>query len=164
MEQPTIKMLNKHYPKDGDIKKLIAYISGNSEKKDNQSVTYVGVAGISRKHEKAARQILKTQQAFGKEKGRRIYHMVVSFPKKIKDPQTAEQAAKAIAEEILKKYQVFYGVHNDTQHLHIHFAINAVSYADGRKWHMSKPELQKFKEYLLQLISSSIINDESSCN
>lgn len=153
MGQPMIKILNKHYPKEGDIKKLIAYISGNSEKKDNQSVTYVGAAGISRKHEKAAKQIMKTQQVLGKDKGRRIYHMVVSFPEKVKDPQTVEQAAKVIAEEIFKKYQVFYGVHNNTQHLHIHFAINAVSYMDGKKWHMSKPELHNFKEDLLQRIN-----------
>ena len=152
MEQPVITIFNKHYSKDSDIQNLLAYIAGNGREKNKQKVAYTGAAGIKRKHEKAAMQIIKTQEAFGKNKKRRIYHMVVSFPEDEKNIQFVKQAARAVASEIFRRYQVFYGVHTSTENLHIHFAINAVSYIDGKKWHMSKSELREFKYCLVQLI------------
>lgn len=153
MEQPVITIFNKHYPKDSDILNLLAYIAGNGREKNKQKVAYVGAAGIKRKYEKAAMQIIKTQEAFGKNKKRRIYHMVVSFPEDENNIQLVKQAAKAVATEIFRRYQVFYGVHTSTENLHIHFAINAVSYIDGKKWHMNKSDFKDFKAFLIKTIN-----------
>ena len=43
------------------------------------------------------------------------------------------------------QYQVYYGIHEDEAHLHIHYAINAVSYVDGKKWHKSRKEIEKLE-------------------
>lgn len=151
MGQLAIKIINEHYPKDSDIRNLMAYIAGNGKWNYKEQVTYIGALGIKKNYEKAASQMIKTQKAFGKNKQRRVYHMIVSFSKEIKDIEIVKRTSKIIAAELFKRYQVFYGIHASTENLHIHFAINAVSYRDGKKWHMNKSEFKRFKEYLIQL-------------
>ncbi|MCM1427579.1 MAG: relaxase/mobilization nuclease domain-containing protein, partial [Eubacterium sp.] len=67
------------------------------------------------------------------EEGRRqVRHLIVSF----EDPYISLDVVGKIAWEIGgiygKSYQVFYGVHTDTTHTHIHYAINTVSFVDGK--------------------------------
>ncbi len=77
--------------------------------------------------------------------------MVISYKNK-KDLDTVIRTADVVAKEIFKERQVFFAVHTSTKHPHIHFAFNAVSYIDGRKWHKSKKELEDFRTDLLSLI------------
>ena len=61
------------------------------------------------------------------------------------DANCAKLAAMGIAGMFSGQYQVYYGVHEDTECLHIHFAINAVSHMDGKKWHKSRKELKEIE-------------------
>lgn len=142
-----------HYPEDKDIRQLTSYIDGKGCNRDRENVIFTGSGGVKPECREAAGQLIKVQRAFGKDNGRRAYHMVVSFEENFRNPDVVIQASKAIGEEIFQKYQVFYGVHSSTDNLHAHFAINAVSYMDGKKWHMSRPELQAFKEKLLRAVN-----------
>lgn len=154
MGKLIIKMNYKsYYPENKDIKNLIAYIAGKGKNRYSEKVAYIGAYGVKKNFKKAAEQFIKMQNALGKAKKRRVYHMCISFEKDIDNPDIVVQAAKAIGEEIFKKYQVFFGVHTSTDNLHIHFAINAVSYVDGRKWHTSKPKFQEIKENILELVN-----------
>lgn len=81
----------------------------------------------------------------GKKASRRIYHYIVSFPPSMDDANCVKLAAKEIAEIFSGQYQVYYGVHEDEEHLHIHFAINAISYVDGKKWHKNKREIKEME-------------------
>ena len=40
---------------------------------------------------------------------------------------------------------MYYGIHEDTKDLHVHYAINAVSYVDGKKWHKNRREIQEME-------------------
>lgn len=149
-----IVKMGKRYPKeDGDIKRLTKYIAGSGANKEQEHVIYTGAHGINKEHNAAAEQFIKTQRAFGKTDGRRAYHLFVSFEESINEPDVVVQAAKAVGAEIFQRYQVFYGIHTSTDNLHIHFAINAVSYVDGKKWHTSRPEFQEFKESVLERVN-----------
>lgn len=53
--------------------------------------------------------------------------------------------AKKVAALLWEEHQVYYAIHNSTDNKHIHFAINAVSYKTGKKWHKSKIELAELK-------------------
>lgn len=154
MGKLVIKMNENHYQQDKDIKNLIAYIDGNGKNKDTQDVIYTSANGVKRESNEASGQFIKMQRALEKTNGRRAYHMVVSFEDNISNPDIVIQASKAIGKEIFRKYQVFFGIHASTDNLHTHFAINAVSYVDGKKWHASKPELKEFKENLLGLVNN----------
>ena len=97
-------------------------------------------------YKKATKAISKVQRKYGKANKRRLYQLVVSFPKEIDDANYVKLVAENIANLLFDKHQIYYGVHEDTDNLHIHFAINAVSYVDGRKWHQNKKEFEEMKK------------------
>lgn len=151
MEDITIKYRRAPYERDKDILRLLRYIAGECDSKKERT-RYCCGAGVSSKPDEAARQMIKLQKLYrkeakrnGKKACRRIYHYVVSFPETMVDANCVKMAAMEIADIFSGQYQVYYGVHEDKQDLHIHYAINAVSYVDGKKWHKSKREIQEME-------------------
>lgn len=154
MGTPLIKMGNEHYKRDKDIYNLIAYIAGTGKNTEKEKAVSVHGRGISNHYKKAPEQMIKVQKLYGKDQKRRCYHMIVSFDAEEDDCISVILAADAIASMIFEKmhHQVFYGIHTSTDHLHIHFAFNAVNYRSGKKWHQNKLEFEKFKKNILEII------------
>lgn len=151
MEPVIIKFVKESYARDKDIRNLLCYIAGECDGKKERT-RYCGGEGVSTEPGEAARQMIHVQKSYkkaaqrcGKKTCRRMYHYVVSFPLSMDDTNCVKLAAAEIADIFSEKYQVYYGVHEDEAHLHIHYAINAVSYVDGRKWHKSKKELRELE-------------------
>lgn len=151
MEDITIKYIKEPYRGNRDILRLFRYIAGECDSKEEHT-RYCCGAGVSTKPDKAAMQMIKLQmlykkatQRYGGKACRRIYHYMVSFPLSMDDANCAYLAATEIAGIFSGQYQVYYGVHEDTRNLHIHFAINAVSYVDGKKGHKSKKEMEELE-------------------
>ena len=151
MEHLIVKPAREPYEKDKDIQNLLCYIARECDSKNEHTRYYYG-EGVSLEPKKAARQMILVQKAFkkatrksGQRANRRIYHYMVSFPPSMDDANCAKLAAMEIVGMFSGQYQVYYGVHEDTKCLHIHFAINAVSYVDGKKWHKSKKELKEME-------------------
>ncbi len=140
----VIKFIPKYYPLEYDIMNLLQYIAGKG-KKDTEKITYIGARGLSLKYKDAAEQIMTMQETLGKNKNRRIYHMIISFPENIQNDILITGFAKKVAAMIWEEHQVFYAIHNSTGNKHIHLAINAVSYKTCNKWHKSKIELKELK-------------------
>lgn len=46
------------------------------------------------------------------------------------------------------KYQIVAAVHEDREHLHIHFGMNTTSYCDGSKYHGTKKDYYDFIRYM----------------
>lgn len=158
METLIIDMNNKnHCKRDIDIKNLFCYIAGQGKKATKTKAIYLNAKGLYKKYDHAAKQVIGMQKALEKNKGRRCYQMVVSFPKSMTDKNMVIIIAEAIAEKIFEEHQVYYGVHGDTDNLHIHYAINAVSYNDGLKWHQSKSEFNKFKRQILGITNENLV-------
>ena len=151
MGSVIIKHVKNPYERDEDIRKLLCYIAGECDSK-KERIRYCRGEGVSFEPEEAAEQMIyiqkshkKTARKKGKRKCRRIYHYIVSFPSSVDDTNGVLLAAVGIAGIFSEEYQVYYGVHEDTKCLHIHFAINAVSYVDGKKWHKSRKELKEME-------------------
>lgn len=151
MEEITVKYIKEPYRGKQDILRLFRYIAGECDSKEERTRYRCG-AGVSAKPDKAAMQMIKLQmlykkaaQRYGGKACRRIYHYMVSFPLSMDDANCVYLAAAEIAGIFSGQYQVYYGVHEDTKNLHIHFAINAVSYVDGKKWHKSKKEMEELE-------------------
>ncbi len=143
MEDIVIKLKRAPYERNKDILQLFNYIAGECDSKE-EITRYRCGTGVSTKPDEAARQMIKLQksykkesQRYGKKACRRIYHYMVSFPPSMEDANCVKMAAIEIAKIFSGQYQIYYGVHEDTKCLHVHYAINAVSYVDGRKWHKS---------------------------
>lgn len=151
MEKPIVKFVKEKYSKDSDIKKLFRYVTGQGKHK--KAVGYYSGRGVSNDPDKAAEQMISVQKILGKDNKRRIYHMVVSYrcPNSSYWMNRVKSAAKKIADELYKKYQLFYSIHTDTENIHCHVCFSAVSYIDGKKWHKQRTEFKKFCEEIATL-------------
>lgn len=154
MEDIVIKFIKEPYERDQDILQLFRYIAGECGSKKERARYRCG-AGVSTKPDEAARQMIGMQKLYRKEAKRyekkacrRIYHYVISFLDTRVDTNCVKLAAVEIADFFSERYQVYYGIHEDTKHLHIHYAINAVSYVDGKKWHKNKKELEEMEDWM----------------
>jgi hypothetical protein len=76
------------------------------------------------------------KSAFYKRSGVQLKHFIVSFSNEDMCRLSVEEMMD-LAWQIsayLKEYQIVYGVHLDTDHTHIHFVMNTVSFEDGHKF------------------------------
>lgn len=131
------------YPKDRDIRNLLRYIAGKNGTKEE--VRYCNGKGLPKNPNKAAEGMVLIQKYFGKANKRRAYQFILSFREIMEDANYVKLVAERVAEIFYETHQVYYGVHEDTDNLHVHFAVNAVSYVDGKKWHHSKKDLKRIE-------------------
>lgn len=84
--------------------------------------------------EQANTQFNNIKKRFGKLDGRKIFHLCLSYPDNTSETKTKALAdAKKLSESIGSHFQNVYGLHEDTDNIHVHFAINSVDYTNGRK-------------------------------
>ena len=154
MGKLIIKFSPTHYSGDSDINNLIAYIAGHGPKKE-QNILYHNASGLSKNYRKAPKQMIQVQRYFNKSSKRRVYHMIVSFPRNYSyNERFIIETANSIAKKCFPYHQSFYAVHDATDNLHIHFAINAVNFKTGKKWHKSKDEFANLKNDILNTINT----------
>lgn len=146
-----VKIVTEKYYQLSDVQRLINYAT-------NESKTYglFGGVGINPNDpDKMLCQMLTVKKGYKKEYGnRQLRHIVVSFDKEERiTPQTAYYIAYEIAGFYGDEYQVCFGVHQDTDILHIHFVQNTVNYVTGKMYSSGIRELDNLKEYVEQIIS-----------
>ncbi|MEY8392450.1 relaxase/mobilization nuclease domain-containing protein [Lachnospiraceae bacterium 45-W7] len=149
MENAVIKMVDEHYESASDMEKVIMYIAGRGKNAGKEKLLKCRGRGVSSKAAKVPGQMAAVQKAFGKAEKRRMYHMIVSFPEDMRDAKAIQKAADKISDMLFENYQVFYGIHISKNNWHIHYAINAVSYKTGKKWHQSKKEFEGMKKEII---------------
>ena len=104
------------------------------------------VSGVNCRPESVYDDFLRTKLLYHKEGGTMFYHMVQSFPADEKvDPVVAHAAALKLAEWFQGR-EVLVCTHLDRDHIHSHFLINSVSFEDGKKLHISEPELAQLRQ------------------
>lgn len=155
MEDVVIKISNEHYESDSDMENAIKYFAAEGKNAGKEKLLKCRGRGVSSKASKAADQMIAVQKAFGKAAKRRMYQLIVSFPEDMRNAVVIQLAADAIADMLFEEHQVFYGIHTSTDNWHIHYAINAVSYMTGRKWHQSKKEFAEMKEKMRRIIKKN---------
>lgn len=125
------------------MKRAINYIK-NPEKTEPHLV-----GGKDCSPDTAFNEFVMTKQNFKKEIGRQFIHFVQSFSPhdKVTPEVISEIGKKLLDHEPFKDFQVVYATHTDKEHLHNHFILNSVSFTIGRKWQLSKEQLENLKEY-----------------
>ena len=148
MENPEKTANPKFYTKETitdnetqGLSDVIAY-AVNSEKTkqaDDELCTIVHsfVAGINCSPSTAREEMLAVKRRFGKEDGTVAYHGYQSFAPGEVTPEIAHEIGKKLAARLWgDRYQVIVATHLDKEnHLHNHFVLNTVSFADGIKYH-----------------------------
>lgn len=123
------------------LKRTLVYIC-KEEKTDNKLVS-----GINCIPENAYDEMIAVKRAYQKLTGREKIHFVQSFSPK--DQLTFKQAHEIGVKiaEFYNDFQIVVATHIDKEHIHNHFVLNTVNFKTGRKFHQSKQDMQKFKEF-----------------
>lgn len=155
----VVKIVKQTYMKKIDRRNLIYYIM-NPEKTEGK---YTGAWGTgSGDPGQVIEQMEKVKRAYGKEGGfRGLRHFIVSFEEENVSKEEAYFIAYDIARFYSRKYQICFGVHTDTEHLHIHFVLNTVNYMDGKMFSEGICEMQELKMYVNQVLSKRGIRDDA---
>lgn len=141
------KAINKQTKSHGAMRNCIEYVLRESKIKDGLLDITGPYAFDSITYDLVYKSFKEEKEIWKKDNGRMYAHHVISFHKDEKI--TAEQAfefGKTFAEQVFGDYQTLISVHQDKNHLHIHFVTNSVSFIDGYKLHISAKELEKMKQ------------------
>lgn len=79
-------------------------------------------------------QFISVKEQFDKTDGIQAYHGYLSFKENEVTPEQAQQIGMEFANKMWgDRFQVVVTTHLNTKHLHCHFVINSVSFADGKR-------------------------------
>lgn len=128
----------------------------------NPSKTASGlVGGFGVNVSQAAYEMDLLAHAYGKNKGLRLRHWVISFDKgeisrlkragyRIYD--TLANIAWYAASYYGYQYQIVYAVHKDSNQPHIHFVMNTVNFKTGHKYAGDKADYFAYQKYLTEFL------------
>lgn len=100
-----------------------------------------------------------------------IYHGYLSFKEQDITPELAQKIGMEFAQKVWgERFQVVVTTHLNTKHLHCHFVINSVSFADGKRLHGEEKAWFKFhhiadelcRKYQLHVIEEPERNPDAS--
>lgn len=121
-----VKFVNESYKRKADVMNLISYIAVRADIDSGYGICLSSPESVYYSFEYVKKYWNKAEEG-----RRQVRHLIVSFD----DGYISLDKVSKIAWEIGGLYgncfQVFYGIHMDTPHPHIHFAINTVSFVDG---------------------------------
>lgn len=149
-----VKIVNEKYYSSTSIKNLINYATDYSK-----THGLIGAIGTNPYDiDKMISQMRAVKNAYGKcEDCRQARHIVVSFEENESvDPEAAYTIAYDIARFYADRFQICFGVHVNTDNIHIHFIQNTVSYVDGKLFSGSFFELSQFKIFVKQVLTKHL--------
>ena len=138
----VINGTNKYYNTDAKVD-AIEYILDPVKAKHG----YVGGVAISAIC--PAQSMMLVSERFNKSDGVQLRHYVISFAQsEVRNPKIANDIACKISAYIGQLYQNVFAVHENEENLHIHFVVNTVSYADGRRYGGTHQEFNEMMNYI----------------
>ena len=105
------------------------------------------VTGINCTAYTAFVEMMTTKRQFKKIDGRQFYQFVQSFPADAKiTPAEVHEIGLEFAKRQFPEYEVLVATHCNTEHLHNHFIVNAVSFQTGKKLHQNHEDLEQHRK------------------
>ena len=149
------------------LEDVIAY-AVNSEKTQQadpeEEIMQRFVSGVNCFPATARTEMLAVKKRFGKEDGTVAYHGYQSFAPGEATPEIAHKIGVELARQLWgDRYQVVVATHLDKEnHLHNHFVLNTVSFADGIKFHRTEKDywdMRKLSDDLCREYGLSVIDN-----
>ncbi len=141
------------------VKTVIDYTAKDS-KKEKDDTLFFGV-NCADNPVIAAYQMQQTKAYYNKMNGRQYKHYVLSFADNEINVNNAKSYAKELAEKCFgDKFEVAVGIHINSAgaKIHAHIVVNSVSFVNGKKLHLSKQDLENFKNYNDQIAKKYGLN------
>ncbi|OCZ49934.1 relaxase/mobilization nuclease domain-containing protein [Dehalobacter sp. TeCB1] len=124
------------------LQKVLEYAA----REDKTEMQYY-VTGINCDPSAAYKQMSQTKLQFQKKDGILAFHGYQSFARGEATPETAHAIGVKLAQELWgERFEVVVSTHLDKQHLHNHFVINSVSFADGKRYYDNKATYAKLRQ------------------
>lgn len=141
-----VEIMKNNYYSVTSIENLVKYVTDY-----NKTHGLIGAIGTNPNEvDKMISQMMAVKYAYGKSNGyRQARHIVVSFKEnEVVSQEVVYDIAYDIARFYADRYQICFGVHWNTDNLHIHFVQNTVSYVDGKLFSGNWVELNWFRQYV----------------
>lgn len=141
----TNKIISANARTHNDLRSCIRYVMREEKTKDN----LMAVTGPFEKEEITPDNVLdaflEEKKNWNKDYGRMYMHSVLSFHKdEYITPQEAFDFGMKLAEDdpFYNGFQTLVAVHQERDHLHVHFVTNSVSYLNGNKEHHNAKDIK----------------------
>lgn len=122
-----------------------------------QKAAFVGGCNVT-SADTAAMEMQKTAVAFGKDKGKRVRHSIISFDQREHvTPAQANDYARKIIQHYAPEYETVYAVHDNTDEVHIHLIMNQISYIDGHRYGGKKKDYYDFQRHIQRVTHLPVI-------
>ncbi len=126
---------------------VISYILNDEKMVHN----YCG--GVHVNEHDIAGSMNQISEHFHKESGVQIRHFIISFNLyETNNPFVVNEIAMHAVRFLGKEYQAIYAVHENTEFIHIHIAMNPISYIDGHRYRGTKAEHYEFMNFLRRIL------------
>lgn len=124
--------VTKIFPVKNDIRPLINYVM--NPEKTGEGVLCSGVNCLC-DSDSATREWRAVKSAYGKTGGNVAFHAIQSFMPGEVSSETAHEIGMKLAAELWgDEFEIIVATHVDKNHVHNHFAINSVSFVDGKRF------------------------------
>ena len=118
---------------------------------DKTPSNLIGGRNIDADH--AAEEMETVSKAFGKTDKTKVRHFILSFsPEENMTANEVAHIADQVAGHYSDRHQIVYAVHEDTNCPHAHFAMNHVSFRDGRHYYGTKQDYYAFQEHIKKIL------------
>ena len=134
------------------LRRLIAYITKpNKTKNENymndQNAMPYFISGINCDNDTAYEEMLSTKRQYQKTGGILAFHAVQSFKPGEITCGLAHQLGIEYAKEMWgDRFEIIVATHAYHEHIHNHFAINSVSFKDGKRYYDNKANYKTMQE------------------
>ena len=138
----------------------------NYAENDYKTENKLFVTGLNTNPKTAYSDMLRVKKHFGKENNIIAFHGYQSFVPGELTPETAHEVGVELADRLWgKRFQVVICTHLDRNHLHNHFVINSVSFADGKKFYNQTATYAKMRKISDNLCREYGLNvlEEKTC-
>ncbi len=124
------------------------------------------VSGVNTTPDTAKKKMYQTKLRYGKMDGIVAFHAIQSFKPGEVTPEIAHEIGKRLAKEMWgDRFEVVIATHLNKEHLHNHFVINSVSFADGKKYYDNTENynlIKKISDRLCEEYNLSVIRKPKS--
>lgn len=155
-----IKLEKSGYKSCEDMKNLIDYVMSEERHLIHGKTggTMLLVNGAVTPYE----QMMRIKCQYNKVNGRYMRHLIVSlsdYEMQYIGIERLYEIAGEISGNLFAGYQVLYAIHQETGRIHVHMAINTVSFLDGRKLQIHLQSLRmEIKKIISRYVPEYVLN------
>lgn len=139
---PVLKIKNHSYDSEEALENVVNYVLRSDR-----------YGGLAVDPEYAVFQMQLVKQLWQKTDGRQVRHMILSFSKnEVLAYYEAMEYGYQICQYFGDYFQIVFALHTDTDHVHLHFVLNTVSFIDGSKFSAGPSDYWALRSYIQSLM------------